>query len=241
MAQRNPIRFRDARRAMQRLLADPEQTVAVFDVVEALAGNQPRRLLARVLRDPEGRRLFRERPLFDPAHADMDALERLPEGTFGREFARWMRENDFRPGLMDRPREGDPDLVYLGTRLTQVHDFWHVLSGYNRDPLGELGVLAFSVGQMGTRGFVYIILTVLWQSIRTRWREERKPWSPLIPYVWRAWRAGRRARFLPPLLLEEYFPLPLDEVRRKLGIEPLRAPTFPDALPPIAPPAAQPA
>ncbi len=237
MAQRNPIRLGDARRALRRLLADPDQTEAVFEVVEALAGNQPRRLLARILRDPEGRRLFRERPLFDPLHADMAALEGLPEGTFGREFARWMRENDFRPGLMDRPREGDPELAYLGTRLTQVHDFWHVLSGYNRDPLGELGVLAFSVGQMGTRGFAYILLAVVWESVRTHWREERRPWSPLIPYLWRAWRAGRRARFLPPLRLEDDFPRPLDEVRRRLGIEPLRAAHSPEALPPVAPPA----
>jgi ubiquinone biosynthesis protein Coq4 len=80
---RNRIRFRDARAALRKLQADPHQTDAVFEVVEALAGSQPQRLLERIRRDPDGGRLLHERPLFDPRHADMEALERLPEGTFG--------------------------------------------------------------------------------------------------------------------------------------------------------------
>ncbi len=227
------IRWADARAALRRLQADPNATDAVFEIVEALAGRHPLHLLERVRRDPEGARLLRERPLFDPRHADMEALEALPEGSFGCEFATWMRDNDFEPGLAERDREGDPDLVYLATRLTQVHDFWHVLSGYNRDPLGELGILAFSVGQNGTRGFAFILANVVWQSIRSNWREERRPWSPLIGYLWRGFRAGRKARFLPPLVLEDWFALPLDRVRETLGIEPLRRSLNAEALPPI--------
>ena len=233
------LRFRDARNAMKALRRDPDRTEAVFEIVEALAGSHPQRLLERIRRHPEGRRLLSERPLFDPRSADMDGLERLAEGTFGYEFARWMRENDFEPGLTDRERGADRDLAYVGTRLTQVHDFWHVLSGYNRDPLGELGMLAFSVGQTATPGFVFILANVAWQSVRDRWRLERRPWSPLVGYLWRAYRAGRNARFLPPLVLEDHFAAPLETLRRRLRIEPLREPLNPAALPPIAPPVAR--
>jgi ubiquinone biosynthesis protein COQ4 len=232
------MRIGAARAAMRQLLADPERTELVFEITEALAGGQPRRLLRRLRRAPGGERLLRERPLFDPSTCDVDALRRLPPGSFGRTFADWMAENDFSPGLMERESAtSDPDLAYLGKRLTQVHDFWHVLAGYNRDPLGELGVLAFTYAQSGSRGIAFIVLSVLGRSLGEHWRAERRPWTPLLPYVWRAYRAGRRARFLLPVMLEDLLPLPLGSVRELLEIRPLERPFSPEALPPIAVPA----
>ena len=140
----------------------------------------------------------------------------------------------FEPGLGGTPWDDElDDLGYMGRRLAQTHDFWHVLGGYNGDPVGELGFVAFNVGQTGTPGFVYILAHVIGRSVSDRWRNEHRLGSPLVGYLWRAYRAGRRARFLPPLRLEAYFDRPLDEVRRQLRIEPLRA-TLPGALPPVA-------
>ena len=68
--------FRKARAALRRLQADPGQSDAVHEIVRALAGRHPLRLLQRIRRDPEGARLLRERPLFDPTHADLEALSR---------------------------------------------------------------------------------------------------------------------------------------------------------------------
>jgi ubiquinone biosynthesis protein COQ4 len=135
---------------------------------------------------------------------------------------------------MDRPGgAGHPSLAYLGKRLTQTHDFWHVLSGYNRDPVGELGMLAFTLAQTRSRGIGFILAVVVWRSAVERWHAERRPWTQLIPYLWRAWWAGRRAHFLPALMLEDLFPLPLDSARSVLEIEPLRHSFSPEALPPI--------
>jgi hypothetical protein len=39
-------------------------------------------------------------------------------------------------------------------------------------------------------------------------------------YLWRAWRRGRRTRPLPMADYEALLPLPIDEVRRRLRIEP---------------------
>ena len=76
-----------------------------------------------------------------------------------------------------------------------------------------------------------------WQNLRNRWRDERRLGSPLVPYLWRAYRAGRKARFLVPLVLEDEFETPLDELRQRLGIEPLRVSLNAAALPSIATPA----
>ena len=89
---------------------------------------------------------------------------------------------------------------------------------------------------MHSYGIGYILSTVLRRSLREAWRQGRLA-PPLVGYMWRAYRAGRRARFLLPLHLEELFPLPLDQVRVMLGIEPLPEAIAPDALPPIAVPA----
>ena len=94
------IRLGDARAALEELLLDPERTELVFEITEALAGRQPRRLLQRVRRSSEGKRLLRERPIFDTHTCNFETLERLPAGSFGREFAHWMRTHGFQPGLM---------------------------------------------------------------------------------------------------------------------------------------------
>ncbi len=227
------IRWGDARAALRSLQRDPERSELVFEIVRALSGRQQRRIVERIRRDPEGARMLRQRPHFDADHVDLAALERLPRGTFGRAFARWMSEQAFEPGMEARDWTGDDELAYVGRRLSQVHDLWHVLSGYNRDPLGELGMLAFSVGQTATRGFVFILSNVAWRAVCNRWRDDRRLGSPLLPYLWRAYRAGRRARYLPALVLEERFGISLADVRRELGIEPLTASFHPGALPPI--------
>ncbi len=231
-----PIRLRDARRALRALLQDPEQTGRVFEIGEALAGRQPLRLLGRVARSDEGARLLRERPVVDTASCDLNELLRLPHGTFGHEFARWMLDNNLKLNLMERDDAGasDSDLAYMSRRLIQVHDFWHVLSGYNRDPIGELGILAFSYGQSHSRGVGFILASIIFRSAREQWRERGRLVSPLIPYLWRGYRRGRRSRFLPPLILEDYLSLPIDSVRQLLEIEPLQRSFNAEALPPIA-------
>lgn len=235
---RTSIRLGDAREALAKLMEEPEKTDLLFEITSALAGGQPRRLVRRVRRYEGGERLLRERPVFDASTCDLDALSAMPEGSFGAEFGRFMKSNAFAPGLVERDVSGaeDEEIAYLASRLTQVHDFWHVLSGYNRDPVGELGVLAFSLGQSSSRGIAFVLAAVLWRSIRESWRTRRVPWSPLVGYLWRAYRSGRRAAFLVPLQLEKLFELPLDVVRKHLEIEPLREPFSEDALPPIAVP-----
>ena len=226
----------EVRSALRVLMDDPERTEKVFEIIDALAGRQPERLIRAVRHDPSGPRLFAERPEFDTSTCDFDALLALPIGSFGRTYAEWMREHAFTPGLRDHEvPASDPDVAYLGQRLTQVHDFWHVLSGYNRDPIGELGVLTFGWAQTHSRGIGFVLANVLWRDLREQWQRGR--WmSPLVPHLWRAWRAGRRARFLAPLILEDFFELPLSSLRKLLAIQPLETSIDAEALAPISPP-----
>ncbi len=64
------------------------------------------------------------------------ALRDAPDGSLGRAYAEFIRDNQFSfPGEKGSP----PEMVAL-------HDLTHVLSGYGTTPEGELQVLAFHAG-----------------------------------------------------------------------------------------------
>ena len=82
----------------------------------------------------EGRRFFAERPRIDRTHVDFDGLRKLPDGTLGREYTRFLDENGITPDAFEElPRVGDPRAAWLMLRLRQTHDLWHVLTGYRPD------------------------------------------------------------------------------------------------------------
>jgi ubiquinone biosynthesis protein COQ4 len=205
------------------------------EVANLLAGRHPR-LLARVRQCEEGAELLRDRPVIDPTCALQDLLG-LPGGTFGKEYARWMIDQGLSPDQRPTdPLPADPDERYLLQRLLEVHDLWHVLSGYNCDAAGELGMLAFTLGQRVQPRIAWHLLSAIREDLRVCWKNRLGPWTPLIPYLWRAFRRGRKARFLVPIILEDYLYLPIGTVRERLGIVPLRR-SLSRALPPIAVPA----
>jgi ubiquinone biosynthesis protein COQ4 len=206
--------------ALRTLTADPERTDQVFELIQALSGNAGERLFQRFCADPEGRRLLAARPSLLATLADLDRLAALPEGSFGRIYAEFMRRERIEAkGLVDaaqavsEPRQLDPEREWFFQRLRDMHDLWHVLTGYGRDIAGEAANLAFSYAQTRNRGIGVIVLAAIAlgpKSANLYWPR----------YLWRAWRRGRRTLPLPMAAYEELLPLPLHEVRRRLRIDP---------------------
>ena len=209
-------------RALRSLIADPERTDQVFEVIQSLAGQSGERLFQRFRAHPDGRWLLAERPSLLATLADRQRLEALPERSFGRAYAAFMREGELSTeGLVDaaqavrRPEaeQVDPDRRFFFDRLRDMHDLWHVLTGYGRDPAGEAANLSFSYAQTRNRGIGAIVLAAALvgpKRLDLEWQRA----------LWRAWRRGRRARPLPMVPYEDLLPLPLDEVRRSLRVEP---------------------
>jgi ubiquinone biosynthesis protein Coq4 len=82
-----------------------------------------------------------------PPPPDLPTLRRLPAGTFGREYARFLDANRIDPlAVSARVRARFHDDPYL-VRYTTTHDLHHVLTGFDAGLAGEIGVLAFTVGQ----------------------------------------------------------------------------------------------
>ena len=216
------VEWRKAWRALQTLIDAPQRTDQVFELIRALAGQSGERLYRRFSSRPEGRRLLETRPDLLVTLSDREGLTSLPAGSFGRAYAEFMEEGRLRAqGLLEaadavrQPEdlELDADRRWFYDRLRDMHDLWHVLTGYGRDVAGEAANLAFTHAQTRNRGIGAIVVAAALLGPKTldcHWQR----------YLLRCWWRGRRATPLVLARYEELLPQPLDQVRRELGIEP---------------------
>lgn len=208
-----------ALKAFRRLVANKEDTAQVFEIMRALSGRSIRRGYDRLLTTMEGgRQAFLREEL---AHRLDDPvwLARFPEGTVGGAYRAFREARGFTAaGLADEARKVAPlvdaphPVIWFSRRIRDVHDVWHVLTGYGTDALGEACVVAFSHAQTGNLGFAFIG----WGAAREIRRENRS--VPARRAVLQAWRLGRAARWLPGLDYEALFAEPLETARARLGL-----------------------
>ena len=207
-----------ALKAIRRLIRDPEDTAQVFTIVRALAGSSIARGYRRFRTLPVGQRILAERRELLETLKDRDALRALPAGSLGRAYLHFVEsENLTADGLVEASqRESeewlDADMQRYGLRLRDQHDLWHTVTGYGRDELGELCLLAFTYAQTRNRGIGFIVLV---GSFKMREAFGRG----VFRAVRRGYGDGRRAAWLPGQDWEALLARPLDEVRRELGIE----------------------
>jgi ubiquinone biosynthesis protein COQ4 len=205
-----------ALRAIRALLADPDDTAQVFEIIDALSGNAGERLFTRFREDPTGARILAERRDLLRTLDDRAALLALPVGSLGRTYAEFVaREQITGQGLADvsaatRRTDLDADRRRFGDRLRDMHDLWHVATGYGRDLVGEAALLAFSYAQTGNRGIGFIV-AVAWVKASGDGGATRR-------LILSAWRRGRRAAWLPGQDWEGLLAQPLGGVREQLGL-----------------------
>jgi ubiquinone biosynthesis protein COQ4 len=224
-----PLQPLVALRAMRALLADPDDTALVFRIIRSLSGNSFERLYQRVIADPTGARVLGEKRDILAVLQDRARLRELPNGTLGREYARFLdTEGISAEGLVDASEEQLDDDYFLddrarvlSSRLRDIHDLWHVVTGYQRDLFGEHALLAFSYAQTRNHGIGFIVV----MAAIKRWREGH---AGVIPIAWEGFRRGRRAAFFVAADWEGMLELPLEEVRRRLNVDepPIYTPMF---------------
>jgi ubiquinone biosynthesis protein COQ4 len=218
------VEWRRAWRAMRTLIADPEQTDQAFEVIAALSGRDFEDMFQRFAAHPDGRAMLMARPSLLDTLSDIETLRALPVGTFGRAYADFMRSAELTArGLVEADEASeatqkrkllDPQREWFGHRIRDMHDLWHVLTGYGRDQAGEAANLAFSYAHMPFRGVALILFGIALQQplhgTRIQWYR----------YLYRAWRRGRRAAWLPAVRYEDLLARPLEVVRQSLAIQP---------------------
>lgn len=148
-------------------------------------------------------------------------LEDLPEGSWGRELAHFYHRHNF-------PFPGDKHGIY---ELGALHDFVHVLTGYDATAEGEIDTFAFIAAAMPDQsGLVLLAVTLgLFQNgsirhvagKRVRMARTDTLGDPgVIARMADALRRGRACNVDVMGGIDHFAlaPLPLDEVRAQLGV-----------------------
>ncbi|MBP7650439.1 MAG: ubiquinone biosynthesis protein [Phenylobacterium sp.] len=207
--------------ALGRLRATGD-TKHVFEITRALSSRKPPAGYARLLTTPQGGRMAYERVELCERFGDDVWLRSFAAGTVGAAYRDFITRNNISAaGLADasaRAAVGQPEYrhphAWYGRRNRDIHDVWHVLTGYGTDGLGEGCVVAFSYAQTGSLGLAFIALHV------ARSGKQARPDLPFFTAVWRAYLVGRRAAWLPGEDYERLFAEPLESARGRLGISP---------------------
>ena len=108
---------------------------------------------------PGATEFLREKQIPEPT--EVERLEACEPGSLGRAYYDFVVDNNLiekfavnyrafnetlqASGKLDRLPE---DMSYMMVRGTQIHDFQHVLAGYDSSPYGELGLAAFYLAQL---------------------------------------------------------------------------------------------
>ena len=103
----------------------------------------------------------------------------------------------------------DSELEWFGRRQRDLHDVFHVLTGYGRDLRGEVACLAFTFAQTWNTGLGYLVFRALRDA---GWNSE------LGRLARQAFRRGRRSRWLLDQDWRYLLEVPLDEIRQRFGI-----------------------
>ena len=206
-------RWKRAGAALRKVLADPGDTAQVLEFLSVVnSGRSAAQRVAQFFADPAGQKLFDEHRTIDSRTVDLDALAALPAGTLGRAYAMFLRSRGLTPEIFDAPPAGisDPRRSYVMQRLRQTHDLWHVVTGCQTDPAGELALQAFTFAQLRAPGNGLLAAAGTLRHLRTRPR--------LLREVIALYRTGTRARPLPLFAWEDHWTTPLVEVRAMLGL-----------------------
>ena len=195
-------------------LPNPEETREVFVILRAMRGRSGIRAFQRFTRSAMGARILAERRDLLATLQARPALAAMAPGSLGHAYHRFMaQENLSAQGLVapSQPFRDEPvsDAVMLfRDRLRDMHDLTHVLTGYGRDPLGELCLLAFTYPHNRNLGMALLVLMGL---------KRIKSW-PARRAVFEAWRHGRKARWFSDMDWESMLPRQLDDLRRACRI-----------------------
>ncbi len=207
--------------ALRRLLADGNDTVQVFRIMRALNADTSHRNYARLLNEPGGGRIAYDHVELTERFSDRTWIDALPDNSVGAQYRAFLDRTGFSAqGLAEisaADNEGWRDAVHpvawFGRRERDVHDIWHVLTGYTAEEhLGEACLVAFSYAQTGGLGWAAIGLGAALKSLRIT--GERA----FAKAVWEGYRHGRRARWLHAEDYEALLAEPLDAARRRLNI-----------------------
>ena len=205
-------------KSMIRLVRNPTHTHEVFTIIRALSGSDLQAGLDRFKSTEFGEKVLRHRLQLRDSLKKQLPMTTLPAGSLGREYQKFVQEENLSADGLEkandqslRPEIMDPDLKLFAARQRDMHDLWHVVTGYGRDELGEACLLAFTYAQNKNRGVGFIAFVGCFKLFaKYRFNASRA--------ILQGYCIGRDAAWLPGQDWERLLANDLNNVRDQLNI-----------------------
>ena len=150
---------------------------------------------------------------------DLDALSQYPSGSFGRAYADHMHANQLQPLSISPDLEDVARRNVFALRYAVTHDIFHVLLGFDTSYAGEIGVLAFAVGQRYSRAQAISLAIARWLYPLLAPQQTQQ----IAALARQGQVLGEQAQLLLAVKFEECWQEPLDSLRARLNL-----PSVPD-------------
>jgi ubiquinone biosynthesis protein Coq4 len=141
-------------------------------------------------------------------------LEKLPEGSLGCEYAKFLRKNSLTSYAEFSPKTPvREDSDYLKERARYIHDVAHVVLGLSTEIADEAALNAFLLAQIPSPISAVIVAGCILRTALT----DPAALSPMLDKILDKWREGKRSKTLLSTRWEEHWHTPLGELRLALA------------------------
>lgn len=198
--------------SLAEFLKHPDSLESVFKIAGSLKNSaMSAQMFRHLLEKPSMATLVKEN--WRPGPIDLEALELLPEGTLGHEYAFQLRSQGLTPDSLIDPNPITSPEDYVTHRLRETHDIVHVLTGFGVDGAGELGLQAFNLAQNRSPLAVMLIFGGMLSAL-----QNDEPLEELLTALAKGFELGLKADCVIAHKLEESWDRPLCEWREVLQI-----------------------
>jgi ubiquinone biosynthesis protein Coq4 len=200
--------------AFLRLTDNPATFTAIYDLDEVLRETDLSMISIDHIKAQPGMATIMAERYLGPV-PNLAELLTLPVDSLGYQFAYHLTMNNFDPQFY-RPREVKDEISYISLRRSQTHDIFHVVTGFDTDASGELGLQAFQLAQMKSP----IAITILTAGI-VRTLADSSMLKEHMRQMILGWEMGLKAKPLLAQKWEDHWEKPLAQWQAELGIKPV--------------------
>tara|TARA_R110002153_G_C13296919_1_gene495355 strand:- start:201 stop:911 length:711 start_codon:yes stop_codon:yes gene_type:complete len=198
--------------ALQRLLKNPKDLEAVFIVLKWLSGRSMTKQYNKFKVSEIGKRIITEQNSLGAVLDNVTTLKNMPLDSLGEEYSKFLIATNKSSKQFAKDSKGqgeevkDSDYKFFIKRARDQHDIHHTVAGYERNPFGEMVLLAFLHGNFTNLGMFALVVTMTIAQIKV------KGWI-VLPIVIEAFLNGRKADWFFGAGWETLLGQPLAEVR----------------------------
>lgn len=196
-------------------IADPFRHDMIAVLGETTGVYAAKKIHERMLIDPEGSSILREKPRICSETLNFSFLKSLPEGTFGHAYMKFLKDNNVTPDTRQPVHFVDhPEFAYVIQRYREIHDLIHTLLGMPTNMLGEVAVKWVEAIQFK---LPMCVAAALLGPIRLRPKQREKYVNAYLPW---AIDCGFKSNFLMNVYFEKRWQEDLETLRQELNIPP---------------------